>query len=63
MITGGRIRDPMPSGTPATFPHTMRGRLDHRSASVLLVLTGGGMGLTIDNKINIINDNVMCFIV
>ena len=31
MFTGGRNRDPMPSGTLTPFPHTMRGRPDHRS--------------------------------
>ena len=41
MITGGQNRDPMPSGTPAPFPHTMRGRPDHRSASAVPVLTVG----------------------
>ena len=37
MFTGGRNRDPMPSGTPTPFPHTMRGRPDHRSASAMPV--------------------------
>ena len=41
MFTGGRIRDPMPSGTLTPFPHTMRGRPDHRSASSVPVLTIG----------------------
>ena len=44
MITGGRIRDPMPSGTLTPFPHTMRGRPDHRSASAVPVLTVGAGG-------------------
>ena len=44
MITGGRNRDPMPSGTPTPFPHTMRGRPDHRSASAVPVLTVGAGG-------------------
>ena len=39
MFTGGRNRDPMPSGTPTPFPHTMRGRPDHRSASAVPILT------------------------
>ena len=47
MFTGGRIRDPMPSGTPAPFPHTMRGRPDRRSASALPVLTGVAGGQTV----------------
>ena len=41
MNTGSRNRDPMPSSTPAPFPHTMRGRPDRRSASAVPVLTGG----------------------
>ena len=44
MFTGGRNRDPMPSGTPAPSPHTMRGRPDHRSASAVPVLTVGAGG-------------------
>ena len=44
MFTGGRNRDPMPSGTPTPFPHTMRGRPDHRSASAVPVLTVGAGG-------------------
>ena len=44
MFTGGRIRDPMPSDTPAPFPHTVRGRPDHRSASAVPVLTVGAGG-------------------
>ena len=44
MITGGRNRDPMPSGTPASFSHTMRGRHDHRSASAVPILTDGAGG-------------------
>ena len=39
-----RIRDPMPSGTLTPFPHTMRGRPDHRSASAVPVLTVGAGG-------------------
>ena len=45
MFTGGRIRDPMPSGTLTPFPHTMRGRPDYRSASVVPVLTVGAGGV------------------
>ena len=41
MFTGGRIRDPMPSGTLTVIPHTVRGRPDHRSASAVPVLTVG----------------------
>ena len=41
MFTGGRNRDPMPSGTLTPFPHTMRGRSDRRSASAVPVLTVG----------------------
>ena len=37
-------RDPMPSGTLTPFPHTMRGRPDHRSASAVPVLTVGAGG-------------------
>ena len=44
MFTGGRNRDPMPSGTLTPFPHTMRGRPDRRSASAVPVLTGGAGG-------------------
>ena len=44
MFTGGRIRDPMPSGTLTPFPHTMRGRADYRSASAVPVLTVGAGG-------------------
>ena len=44
MFTGGRIRDPMPSGTLTPFPHTMRGRPDRRSASAVPVLTVGAGG-------------------
>ena len=44
MITGGRNRDPMPSGTPEAFPRDMRGRPDHRSASAGPVLTVGAGG-------------------
>ena len=44
MFTEGRIRDPMPSDTPAPFPHAVRGRPDHRSASAVPVLTGGAGG-------------------
>ena len=44
MFTGGRIRDPMPSGTLTPFPHAMRGRPDHRSASAVPILTGGAGG-------------------
>ena len=44
MITGGRNRDPMPSGTLTPFPHTMRGRPDRRSASAVPVLTVGAGG-------------------
>jgi hypothetical protein len=38
MFTGGRNRDPMPSGTLTPFVHTMRGQPDHRSASAVPVL-------------------------
>jgi hypothetical protein len=44
MISGDRIRDPMPSGMLAPFPYTMRGRSDRCSASALPVLTGGAGG-------------------
>ena len=44
MFTGGRNRDPMPSGTLTPIPHTMRGRPDHRSASAVPVLTVGAGG-------------------
>ena len=44
MFTGGRNRDPMPSGTLTPFPHTMRGRPDRRSASAVPVLTVGAGG-------------------
>jgi hypothetical protein len=44
MTTRGRNRDPMPSGTPTPFPHTMRGRPDRRSASAVPVLTVGAGG-------------------
>ena len=44
MFTGGRIRDLMPSDTLTPFPHTMRGRPDHRSASAVPVLTVGARG-------------------
>ena len=48
MFTGGRIRDPMPSDTPAPFPHTVRGRPDHRSASAVPVLTVGAEGRVVE---------------
>ena len=41
MITGGQNRDPMPSGTLTPFPHAMRGRPDHRSASAVPILRRG----------------------
>eukprot|EP00966_Prymnesium_polylepis_P076813 1780330-Prymnesium_polylepis.1 len=44
MTTKGRNRDPTPSGTPAPFPHTMRGRPNRRSASAVPVLTVGAGG-------------------
>ena len=33
MFTGGRNRDPMPSGTPTLFPHVIPSGPDHRSGS------------------------------
>ena len=51
MFTGGRNRDPMPSGTLTPFPHTMRGRPYRRSASAVPVPTGGLKHVHLHTKI------------
>ena len=56
MFTGGRNRDPMPSGTPTAtpFPHTMRGRPDHRSASATCPFSPAGREVKMINVVRVV---------